>query len=174
MNDKSTKSVSSAVSRSIAGEWETPDELFKELDSKYHFTLDACARPENAKCKKFFTVKEDGLAQDWKGHTVFCCPPSGRGNLSRWVQKAAKEAKKKGTTVVMLLPVSTDSKWFQENIYLQPGVKIKFLPERVKFVNSLLPSYASYGQSSSAKVCGGTRPSMVVTFDGSKHKFRCE
>lgn len=25
-----------------------------------------------------------------------------------------------------------------------------------------------------AKVCGGTRPSMVVTFDGSKHKFRCE
>ncbi len=36
MNDKSTKSVSSAVSRSIAGEWETPDELFKELDSKYH------------------------------------------------------------------------------------------------------------------------------------------
>ena len=24
MNDKSTKSVSSAVSRSIAGEWETP------------------------------------------------------------------------------------------------------------------------------------------------------
>ena len=56
MNDKSTKSVSSAVSRSIAGEWETPDELFKELDSKYHFTLDACARPENAKCKKFFTV----------------------------------------------------------------------------------------------------------------------
>lgn len=174
MNDKSTKSVSSAVSRSIAGEWETPDELFKELDSKYHFTLDACACPENAKCKKFFTVKEDGLAQDWKGHTVFCCPPSGRGNLRRWVQKAAKEAKKKGTTVVMLLPVSTDSKWFQENIYLQPGVKIKFLPERVKFVNSLLPSYASYGQSSSAKVCGGTRPSMVVTFDGSKHKFRCE
>ena len=126
MNDKSTKSVSSAVSRSIAGEWETPDELFKELDSKYHFTLDACARPENAKCKKFFTVKEDGLAQDWKGHTVFCCPPSGRGNLRRWVQKAAKEAKKKGTTVVMLLPVSTDSKWFQENIYLQPGVKSSF------------------------------------------------
>lgn len=32
----------------------------------------------------------------------------------------------------------------------------------------------NYGQSSSAKVCGGTRPSMVVTFDGSKHKFRCE
>lgn len=58
MNDKSTKSVSTAVSRTIAGEWETPDELFKELDRKYHFNLDACARPENAKCAKFFTAQD--------------------------------------------------------------------------------------------------------------------
>lgn len=99
-------------------------------------------------------------------------PDTQAANIINTMTPYFKEGK--GTTVVMLLPVSTDSKWFQENIYLQPGVKIKFLPERVKFVNSLLPSYASYGQSSSAKVCGGTRPSMVVTFDGSKHKFRCE
>ena len=55
---KSTKSVNSSVSSAIAGEWETPDELFQELDRVYHFTLDACARPENAKCQKFFTKKE--------------------------------------------------------------------------------------------------------------------
>lgn len=65
---KSTKSVNSSVSSAIAGEWETPDELFQELDRVYHFTLDACARPENAKCQKFFTKKEDGLAQDWRGN----------------------------------------------------------------------------------------------------------
>lgn len=173
MNDKSTKSVSTAVSRTIAGEWETPDELFKELDRKYHFNLDACARPENAKCAKFFTAQEDGLAQDWKGHTVYCCPPSGAASLRHWVKKASTEAKKKNTVVVMLLPVSTDSKWFQENIYLQPGVRVHFLPERVKFVNSLLPSYAAYGQSDK-KPSAGMRPSMVVVFDGSKRKFCCE
>lgn len=173
MNDKSTKSVSTAVSRTIAGEWETPDELFKELDRKYHFNLDACARPENAKCAKFFTAQDDGLAQDWKGHTVYCCPPSGAASLRHWVKKASTEAKKKNTVVVMLLPVSTDSKWFQENIYLQPGVRVHFLPERVKFVNSLLPSYAAYGQSDK-KPSAGMRPSMVVVFDGSKRKFCCE
>lgn len=43
---KSTKSVNSSVSSAIAGEWETPDELFQELDRVYHFTLDACARPK--------------------------------------------------------------------------------------------------------------------------------
>lgn len=173
MYDKSTKSVSHNVSLTIAGEWETPDELFRELDRKYHFTLDACARPENAKCQKFFTAQDDGLVQDWKGHTVFCCPPSGAANLRRWVKKGSFEAKKKGTMVVMLLPVSTDSQWFQEHIYLKPGVRVKFLPERVKFVNRLLPSYAEYGQHGAASV-GGTRPSMVVVFDGSKRKFCCE
>lgn len=105
--------------------------------------------------------------------TVFCCPPSGAANLRRWVKKGSFEAKKKGTTVVMLLPVSTDSQWFQEHIYLKPGVRVKFLPERVKFVNRLLPSYAEYGQHGAASV-GGTRPSMVVVFDGSKRKFCCE
>ena len=34
---KSTKSVNSSVSSAIAGEWETPDELFQELDRVYHF-----------------------------------------------------------------------------------------------------------------------------------------
>ena len=33
MYDKSTKSVSRNVSLTIAGEWETPDELFRELDA---------------------------------------------------------------------------------------------------------------------------------------------
>ena len=106
---KSTKSVNSSVSSAIAGEWETPDELFQELDRVYHFTLDACARPENAKCQKFFTKKEDGLAQDWRGNVVYCCPPSGTRNLRLWVAKGAAEGKKKNTTVVMLLPVSTDA-----------------------------------------------------------------
>ncbi len=92
---KSTKSVNSSVSSAIAGEWETPDELFQELDRVYHFTLDACARPENAKCQKFFTKKEDGLAQDWRGNVVYCCPPSGTRNLRLWVAKGAAEGKRR-------------------------------------------------------------------------------
>jgi site-specific DNA-methyltransferase (adenine-specific) len=171
---KSTKSVNSSVSSAIAGEWETPDELFQELDRVYHFTLDACARPENAKCQKFFTKKEDGLAQDWRGNVVYCCPPSGTRNLRLWVAKGAAEGKKKNTTVVMLLPVSTDAAWFQEHIYLQPGVRVHFLPERVKFTNRLLPSYAKYGQNGTKDPAGGMRPSMVVVFTGSKRKFCCE
>lgn len=105
---------------------------------------------------------------------MYCCPPSGTRNLRLWVAKGAAEGKKKNTTVVMLLPVSTDAAWFQEHIYLQPGVRVHFLPERVKFTNRLLPSYAKYGQNGTKDPAGGMRPSMVVVFTGSKRKFCCE
>lgn len=41
--------------------WETPQNLFDELDAEFHFTLDAAASEENHKCTRYFTQKEDGL-----------------------------------------------------------------------------------------------------------------
>lgn len=42
--------------------WETPQWLFDELDERYHFTLDACATEENAKCANFYST--------WNGKTL--------------------------------------------------------------------------------------------------------
>ena len=36
-------------------EWSTPDDLFAELNGIFHFDLDACASPANAKCARYFT-----------------------------------------------------------------------------------------------------------------------
>lgn len=47
--------------------WATPQELFNELNSEFHFTLDPCADDKNHKCDKYFTRKEDGLLQNWGG-----------------------------------------------------------------------------------------------------------
>lgn len=43
-------------------EWATPKAFFAALDRRFHFTLDVCATPENAKCKNFFTKDINGLA----------------------------------------------------------------------------------------------------------------
>lgn len=109
--------------------WETPEWLFNELDQEFHFTIDVCADITNNKCKRFYTEIDNGLNQDWTEETVWCNPPYGR-KIGEWVKKAAES----NATVVMLLPVRTDTKWFHEYIYKK--AEIKFIKGRLKFGNS--------------------------------------
>lgn len=51
--------------------WATPQNLFDELNAEFNFTLDPCALPDNAKCAKYFTPEDDGLAQCWGGGACF-------------------------------------------------------------------------------------------------------
>ena len=112
--------------------WETPPSLFKELDKEFNFNLDPCAEPHTAKCEKYFTVNDNGLYQDWGGHTVFCNPPYGR-HLKKWIAKSYLESKKENTTVVMLIPSRTDTAYFHDII--KPFAKeIRFLRGRIKFL----------------------------------------
>ena len=113
--------------------WETPQDLFDELNNEFQFTLDVCATPENAKCDKFYTKEQDGLKHPWKG-TVWCNPPYGRG-IGQWVRRALF-ASVSGSTVVMLLPARTDTKWFHDYIYKRNNVEIRFIRGRLKFGGS--------------------------------------
>lgn len=71
--------------------WETPQAFFDELDAEFHFTLDACALPENAKCARYFTSEMDGLSKKWGG-VVWCNPPYGR-EIAKWVEHGAEAAR---------------------------------------------------------------------------------
>lgn len=126
--------------------WETPQDLFDKLNNEFQFTLDVCATPENAKCDKFYTEEQDGLEHPWKG-TVWYNPPYGRG-IGQWVRRALF-ASVSGSTVVMLLPARTDTKWFHDYIYKRNNVEIRFIRGRLKFG----------GSKNSAPF-----PSMVVVF----------
>ena len=114
--------------------WETPQAFFDKLNEEFRFTLDACALPENAKCRLYFTPQDDGLIQDWSGHTVFCNPPYGR-EIAVWVEKCYLESRRDNTKVVMLLPARTDTVYFHRFIYQQS--EIRFVKVRLKFGNSL-------------------------------------
>ena len=105
-------------------EWETPNELFRELDREFHFTLDVCATRDNAKCELFFSKEIDGLKQQW-GKRNFMNPPYGR-EIGKWVKKASKNP-----VTVCLLPARTDTRWFHDYIY--DKAEIRFLKGRIKF-----------------------------------------
>lgn len=125
--------------------WSTPQNFFDKLDEEFHFTLDVCALPENAKCEKFYTPEDDGLHQPWDG-VVWCNPPYGR-QIGKWVYVGLLASLLRGSTVVMLLPARTDTKWFHDWIYGQ--AEIRFVKGRLKF-----------GESKNA----APFPSMVVVF----------
>ena len=72
-------------------DWETPQALFDELNSQYHFTIDVAATDENAKCDRYYTIEDDALAKSWAGETVWCNPPYDRASR-KWIAKMAEEA----------------------------------------------------------------------------------
>ena len=107
--------------------WSTPQEFFDRLDEIFHFDLDVCATPENAKCEKFFTEACDGLAQNWSG-VCWMNPPYGR-TIGQWMKKA-HESSLQGATVVCLVPARTCTRWWHD--YATKG-SIHFLKGRLKF-----------------------------------------
>jgi len=138
--------MNSALFSSKNDIWETPQAFFDVLNAEFRFTLDACALPDNAKCRFFFTPQDDGLIQDWGGHTAFVNPPYGR-KIALWVEKCYHESRKENTKVVMLIPARTDTVYFHKYIY---GIaEIRFVKGRLKFGNA---------QN------GAPFPSMVVVF----------
>lgn len=113
-------------------EWETPQTFFDELDAKYHFELDVCASPENAKCKEYIGKALNGLEVPWYGR-CWMNPPYGR-EIGLWVKKAYESVRDgRAELVVCLLPARTDTAWFHD--YCTRG-EIQFIRKRLKFGNS--------------------------------------
>jgi phage N-6-adenine-methyltransferase len=107
--------------------WATPQWLFDALHKEFGFTLDPCSDGDNAKCKVFYTMRENGLLRDWGRETVFMNPPYSL--TDEWMRKAYGAALE-GATVVCLVPARTDTAWWHQ--YAMKG-EIRFLRGRLKF-----------------------------------------
>lgn len=57
--------IHSSLMSSDKQDWETPDDLFDQLNSEFHFTLDIAASETNHKCDKYYTEETDALSADW-------------------------------------------------------------------------------------------------------------
>ena len=126
--------------------WATPQDFFDKLNEEFHFTLDPCANYENHKCDLFYTKEQDGLTKDWGGHVVFCNPPYGK-EIADWVRYSYEQSQKPNTTVVMLIPARTDTRYFHDYIYGK--AEIRFIKGRLKFGDA---------------TTGAPFPSMVVVY----------
>tara|TARA_R110000824_G_scaffold55256_8_gene152311 strand:+ start:1140 stop:1619 length:480 start_codon:yes stop_codon:yes gene_type:complete len=110
-------------------EWETPQDLFDQFNSKFNFEVDVCATVENAKCSSFFSIDDDGLSKSWAPQICWCNPPYGR-SIKHWIEKSQKEAEL-GATVVCLIPARPDTSYWHDFIF--PFAEIHFIRGRLKF-----------------------------------------
>lgn len=122
--------INLALYSSRSEEWPTPEQFFGSLHREFAFTLDPCATAANAKCKRFFTKRQNGLDQDWRTHRVFCNPPYGR-QMWDWAHKCF-EASQKGALVVLLAHARTDTRCFHDWVYGKAD-EIRFVRGRLKF-----------------------------------------
>lgn len=142
-----------ALFSSSSDEYSTPQDLFDELNEEFRFTIDVCANENNRKCDRYYSKEHDGLLESWGGETVFCNPPYSK--ISTWVEKAFYEGQKDNTTVVLLIPSRTDTRWFHN--YILHRSEIRFIKGRLKFNN---------------KEHNAPFPSMIVIFRGAIRKRR--
>lgn len=146
MTPNTKKKINQSWYTSTTDEWATPQAVFDQLNAEFHFTLDPCSSHENAKCENHFTMEEDGLLQDWGGHSVFVNPPFSK--MKDWCKKCLEESQKTNTKVVMLIPVRTDTAYFHDYIY--HNAQLRFIRGRLHYNDSK---------------CGAPFPSMVVIFN---------
>jgi phage N-6-adenine-methyltransferase len=142
-------------------EYGTPQAFFDHYDRIYHFTLDVCSTPRLAKCRKFYTLKQDGLKQEWVG-VCWMNPPYSA--LSKWVRKAC-EAAKNGAVVVALLPMFTDAVWFHD---FAPHATIKLLKGRLQFATQKANGYTSFSHGIFVfrKKSAQVRNQLAISLDG--------
>ena len=127
MADFSTKFTSTRQ------DWTTPKSLYNVLDAEFHFEWDLAASDTNHLAPNFFTEEDSALRNTWTG-SCWLNPPyggSGENSLQRWIRKAYEETRKDGTTVVMLIPARTNTKWFAN--YCLKAKEIRFIIGRPKF-----------------------------------------
>ena len=135
-------------------DWQTPPELFAELNAEFNFDVDVAAGHRNSCCDFWCVADENGgaLTQSWdwgfldsngarRSTTCWCNPPYSRGLQGKFIAKAAAE-RLKGVTTVMLLPARTDTKafhayiWDEQKHQPREGVEVRFLKGRLKFVGA--------------------------------------
>lgn len=112
--------------------WRTPPELFNVIANTFgSFDLDAAATDGNSLCVRHL---DDAFIEKWDAVNVWCNPPYGKGQASKWISRAKNQIESGNCfSVVMLLPARPGTKWWREHVLNESHY---FITSRVKFLGA--------------------------------------
>lgn len=98
----------------------TPTALYDRMDALFRFTIDLAAQPHNHKHARYYSPKENSLAQSWETETGWLNPPYGR-HIGDWMAKARDSAIEERAIICMLLPARVGSRWWRRYVLCADG-----------------------------------------------------
>ena len=133
---------------SHSDEYETPHTLYEDICNHFQIypDLDVCASEKVTKCRRFFSLKDNALVQDWYSYSVWVNPPHSK--TKEFVLKADQEWSEKNINIMMLVPANAVCAHYFSNIFNQEHAEYHRLAGRIRFLvdgkKSPHPSRNSY------------------------------
>jgi phage N-6-adenine-methyltransferase len=121
-------------------EWFTPTKYLESVRHVFGGRIDldpasSDAAQLNVDAKQYFTVDDDGLAQQWRGN-IFLNPPYAMPWIDLFVNKIVESyTAKEITQGILLTNNATDTKWF--HLALQHCNAVCFTRGRISFIKSI-------------------------------------
>ena len=114
--------------KSNSVEYETPDSIFVPLRDEFDLKVDLAASEKNHKLEKYYSKGNDAFQYDWNENS-WLNPPFNK-DMKKWMIKAHDDALKFGNTIVILIPVRSNTKWWN---YVCKDAEIMFITGEVSF-----------------------------------------
>lgn len=90
--------------------WQTPREIYDNLDDEFNFVGDVAASDVNHLHRRYLTAEQNSLTTNWSEYFGtgyrWCNPPY--SDIGPWINKAATER-----SCVMLIPADMSVRWFR-------------------------------------------------------------
>lgn len=109
-------------------EYSSPLKIVNPLIDEFNIIWDVCASDLNFKCQNYWTIQDDAMTKTWNGN-CWMNPPFNK-DLGKWVKKMWTESKNTKGTKVCLIPVRSNTKWWNEVIN---DAEIRFINGEVNF-----------------------------------------
>lgn len=131
----------------------TPKEFIEAVEKRFgKIIFDLAAEEHNTKCEKFFSEKDNSLAQPWArlfpSENLWLNPPY--SSIKDWAKKCSEESLNRHGLILFLVPASIGSNWYAEYVHNKSMVlalspRLTFEGEKSSFPKDLILAIYSNG-----------------------------
>ena len=131
--------INPALFSSKTPEWSTPQYIVDWASNRFlmghPYVLDAAATSENKKAPCYFSKLHSALQLQWNASRIWLNPPYGR-IISKFTKRTIEQLQNPNiinSSVTLLIPARTDTKWFFDLIQNPLEKHIIFIKGRIAF-----------------------------------------